>query len=61
MGNTLSERIANTQCIKKSDKSRNKVAFLALKKDIASALSDGWSMKAFWETLLMEGKDLIFI
>ncbi len=55
MGSTLSERIANNQR-SKSDKSRNKVAFLALKQDIASALSDGWSMKAIWETLSMEGK-----
>lgn len=57
MGSSLSERIANNQRSKKvSDNSRNKVAFLALKQDIASALADGWSMKAIWDTLSMEEK-----
>ena len=57
MGNTLSERIAAKQRNKKSsDKSVNKAAFLALKKDIASALADGWSIKLVWETLFEEGK-----
>ena len=41
---------------KVSDKSVNKAAFLALKKDIASALSDGWSIKLVWATLVEEGK-----
>ncbi|WP_131780602.1 TraK family protein [Legionella bozemanae] len=57
MGNSLSERIAAKQINRKcSDKSINKAAFLALKKDIASALADGWSIKLVWETLVEEGK-----
>jgi len=57
MRSSLSERIAKNQLSKKvSDNSRNKVAFLALKDDVAAALSDGWSMKAIWETLRMEEK-----
>ncbi|HAU3942050.1 TPA: TraK family protein [Legionella pneumophila] len=57
MGSSLSERIAAKQMIKKaSDKSVNKAAFLALKKDIALALADGWSIKLVWETLREEGK-----
>ena len=47
----LAERIR-----KVSDKSVNKAAFLALKKDIDSALADGWSIKLVWETLVEEGK-----
>lgn len=57
MGSSLSQRIAKNQLNKKiSDRSRNKVAFLALKDDITVALSDGWSMKAIWETLSIEEK-----
>lgn len=57
MGSSLSERITKNQLSKQvSDNSRNKVAFLALKDDIAAALADGWSMKAVWETLYMEEK-----
>ena len=53
MGSSLSERIAAKQMIKKaSDKSVNKAAFLALKKDIDVALADGWSIKLVWETLV---------
>ena len=55
MGSSFSERIAKNQRNKKgTDNSKNKVAFLALKQDIASALSDGWPMKAIWETLSLE-------
>ena len=55
MASSLSERIAKNQRNKKgTDNSKNKVAFLALKQDIASAISDGWSMKAIWETLYSE-------
>mgnify|MGYP000001612695 CR=1 FL=1 len=55
MRSSLSERIAKNQSNKKgTDNSKNKVAFLALKQDIASALLDGWSMKAIWETLSSE-------
>ena len=55
MGSSLSERIAKNQSNKKSsNNSRNKVAFLALKSDIAAALLDGWSIKAIWETLSLE-------
>lgn len=57
MGSSLSERIAKNQLSKTaSDNSVNKVAFLALKSDIEAALTDGWSMKAIWETLSMEEK-----
>ncbi len=57
MGNSLSARIAAKQVTRKSsDKSVNKAAFLALKQDIEGALSDGWSIKLVWETLLEEGK-----
>lgn len=57
MGNSLSERIAAKQMERKvSDKSVNKAAFLALKKDISLALADGWSIKLVWETLVEEGK-----
>lgn len=57
MGKSLSERIANNQRDRKnSDNSKNKVAFLALKQEIALALTDGWSIKAIWETLTMEEK-----
>lgn len=57
MGKSLSERIAAKQIERKiSDKSVNKAAFLALKKDIDSALADGWSIKLVWETLVEEGK-----
>ncbi len=53
MGNSLSERIAAKQIERKvSDKSVNKAAFLALKKDIDLALADGWSIKLVWETLV---------
>ncbi|STX57426.1 traL protein [Legionella israelensis] len=57
MGNSLSERIAAKQMVRKaSAKSVNKAAFLALKNDIGSALADGWSIKLVWETLVEEGK-----
>ena len=57
MGNSLSARIAAKQIERNvSDKSVNKAAFLALKKDIDSALADGWSIKLVWETLVEEGK-----
>lgn len=57
MGKSLSERIAAKHVGKKvSDKSVNKAAFLALKKDIDAALADGWSIKLVWETLSEEGK-----
>ena len=57
MGNSLSQRIAAKQMLRKaSAKSVNKAAFLALKNDIASALADGWSIKLVWETLVEEGK-----
>ncbi|HHT9699989.1 TPA: TraK family protein [Legionella pneumophila] len=57
MGNSLSERIAAKQLVRKAAaKSVNKAAFLALKNDIASALADGWSIKLVWETLVEEGK-----
>jgi|TARA_Y100000588_G_C14163062_1_gene885684 hypothetical protein len=57
MGNSLSERIAKNQRNNTvSDNSKNKVAFLALKDDIESALKDGWSKKAIWETLTLEEK-----
>lgn len=57
MGSSLSERIAAKQVERQvSDKTVNKAAFLALKQDIATALTDGWSIKLVWETLVEEGK-----
>lgn len=57
MNSTLSKRIAKRQAkISGTQNSKNKVAFLALKKDITEALSDGWPMKAIWETLTEEHK-----
>ncbi|KTD14351.1 TraK family protein [Legionella israelensis] len=55
MNISLSERIAKRQAKKNgANNTKNKVAFLALKEDIIGALSDGWSMKAIWETLTEE-------
>jgi Family of unknown function (DUF5338) len=57
MNSSLSERIAKRQSKQNgANNTKNKVAFLALKKDIIKSLSDGWSMKAIWETLSEEGK-----
>ncbi|AMQ28666.1 TPA: TraK family protein [Legionella pneumophila] len=57
MNNSLSERVAKSQAKKNgANNTKNKVAFLALKEDIIEALSDGWPMKAIWETLTEEGK-----
>lgn len=57
MNTSLSERIAKRQANKKGiNNTKNKVTFLALKEDIIDALSDGWPMKAIWETLTEEGK-----
>jgi len=35
---------------------QNRGAFLALKSEIAQAISDGWPIKSIWETLHEEGK-----
>lgn len=57
MNSSLSERIAKRQAKKNgANNTKNKVAFLAQKEDIIGALSDGWPMKAIWETLTEEGK-----
>ncbi|CZP18769.1 TraK family protein [Legionella pneumophila] len=57
MNTSLSERIAKREAKKNGvHNTKNKVAFLAQKKDIIGALSDGWPMKAIWETLTEEGK-----
>ncbi|HHS2910621.1 TraK family protein [Legionella pneumophila serogroup 1] len=57
MNSSLSERIAKSQSKKNgANNTKNKVAFLALKEDIIEALSDGWPMKAIWDTLTEEEK-----
>lgn len=57
MNSSLSQRIAKSQAKKSGTKNNiNTVAFLALKQDIVEALSDGWRMKAIWDTLTEEGK-----
>jgi hypothetical protein len=57
MGINLSARIAKRELAKnKLAVSKNKVAFLALSKDIKEAIADGWSLKNIWETLHEEKK-----
>lgn len=57
MEKSLCDRIAERESKKiNSGNSKNKVAFIALKKDIQEALDAGWSMKVIWETLLEEKK-----
>lgn len=57
MTKNLSQRIAERAQLKKAAAtSRNKVAFLALQKDIREALDDGWSIKDVWATLFEEQK-----
>lgn len=57
MEKSLRDRIALRESKKtNSGNSKNKVAFIALKKDIQEALDAGWSMKVIWETLLEEEK-----
>lgn len=57
MAKNLSERIAERAKSKKmSPTSKNKVAFLALQKDIKLAIDDGWSIKDIWDTLIDEQK-----
>lgn len=54
---SLCDRIAQRESQKeKTCNSKNKVAFIALQKDIELALASGWSMKVIWETLKEEGK-----
>lgn len=57
MEQSLCDRIAHRESRKeKTCNSKNKVAFIALQKDIEQALASGWSMKVIWETLKEEGK-----
>ena len=57
MEQSLCDRIARRESQKdKTSNSKNKVAFIALQKDIEKALATGWSMKVIWETLTEEGK-----
>lgn len=46
--------IAN-QNYHKTTARKNKIEFLALKKEISEALEKGWSITAIWETLRDEG------
>lgn len=55
MEKSLSERIASREC-KKTTGSKNKVLFLAQRKDITEALENGWSITIIWKTLCAEGK-----
>jgi hypothetical protein len=57
MEKALTDRIAQRQLKKQSSgNSKNNAAFLTHKKEIARALSDNWSMKVIWETLIDEKK-----
>ncbi|WP_426811692.1 TraK family protein (plasmid) [Pseudomonas sp. WOUb67] len=57
MAKNLSERIAERMRNKKASVgAQNRGAFLALKSEIAQAISDGWPIKSIWETLHEEGK-----
>ena len=57
MGKNLSERIAERMRNKKASiGAQNRGTFLALKSEIAQAISDGWPVKSIWETLHDEGK-----
>ena len=57
MAKNLSERMAERAKLKKmSPTSKNKVAFLALQKDIKIAIDEGWSTKDIWDTLIEEQK-----
>jgi len=53
----LSQRIAERLRNKKpTKKTKNRADFLVYKTDIEQAISDGWSVKIIWETLLDERK-----
>lgn len=55
MTKTLTERIAERMGQREpSSYQRNRAAFLALRSEIRTALEDGWSMRAIWETLHAE-------
>ena len=57
MAKTLAERIAeriNQQ--PQARKASGKVAFLALKDEIAQAVQSGWPVKEIWQTLHDEGR-----
>lgn len=57
MEKSLSERIKEREMHRNQSRgSKNKVMFLALRKDITEALNDGWAMKSIWETLHEEKK-----
>lgn len=57
MKKSLVERImSRDQSTIKSYSTRNKIAFLVLRDDIAEALEKGHTMTAIWETLFDEGK-----
>lgn len=54
---SLSARLAKRASIKKkTEGTKNKVAFLALHNDINEAIKAGWAIKAIWEILSEEGK-----
>jgi hypothetical protein len=55
MNKTLSERI-QLKMEKRQLSSLNKVSFLAIRDEIADALSKGFSIISVWETLQAEGK-----
>jgi uncharacterized protein DUF5338 len=54
---SLSDRLAKRELTKKkTEGTKNKVAFLALRNDINEAINAGWAIKTIWEILSEEGK-----
>jgi hypothetical protein len=52
----LSQRLGEQAMTKKrTSAGRNRVAFLAVREEIRSALDDGWTVKAIWTKLREEG------
>lgn len=57
MSKNLSQRIAERLRNKKQTKhAKNRADFLVYKTEIEQAMTDGWSVKIIWETLLDEKK-----
>jgi hypothetical protein len=57
VGNNLSNRISvRVKRSKSTRNARNLAAFLAQRREIETALKDGWALRHIWETLREEGK-----
>lgn len=56
MKKSLTENIMTSiQSQQRTNTRKNKVAFLAMREEIAEALEKGWSITIIWETLKDEG------